>query len=47
MQKTIAAAIDFIVFIAKTAASPSGRKVQELLHVVDHNGRDYITEPQE
>jgi type IV secretion system protein VirB11 len=47
LQKTIAAAIDLIVFIAKTNASKSGRKVQELLRVIDHNGSNYITQPEE
>ncbi len=47
MQNTIAAAIDFIIFIAKTSTSKSGRQIQELLRVIDHDGTDYITEPQE
>jgi type IV secretion system protein VirB11 len=47
MQKTIASAIDFIVFIARTGTSKSGRKVEELLRVIDHNGAGYITEPVE
>jgi type IV secretion system protein TrbB len=47
MQKTIASAIDSIVFIAKTAASKSGRQVQELLRVIDHDGAGYITKPEE
>lgn len=47
LQKTIAAAIDFIVFIAKTSAAKSGRRVQELLRVIDHDGADYITQPEE
>ena len=47
MQKTIAAAIDYIVFIAKTIASKSGRRIQELLRVIDHDGSDYVTEPEE
>ena len=47
MQKTIASAIDFIVFIAKTTASKSGRQVQELLRVIDHGGTGYITNPAE
>ena len=47
LQKTIAAAIDFIVFIAKTPAAKSGRKVQELLRVIDHDGTDYVTQPEE
>jgi type IV secretion system protein VirB11 len=47
MQRTIAAAIDVIVFIAKTPASPSGRQVQELLRVVDFDGAAYVTEPED
>jgi len=47
LQKTIAAAIDFIVFIAKESGAKSGRKVQELLRVIDHDGTDYITQPEE
>ncbi len=47
MQKTIAAAIDFIIFIAKTGTSKSGRQIQELLRVTGHDGADYITEPGE
>jgi type IV secretion system protein VirB11 len=47
MQRTIAAAIDVIAFIAKTPASPSGRQVQELLRVVDFDGAAYVTEPED
>jgi type IV secretion system protein VirB11 len=47
MQKTIASAIGFIVFIAKTGAPGSGRQIQELLRVIDHDGTGYITQPEE
>jgi len=47
MQKTIAAAVDLIIVIAKTAATKSGRQVQELLRVIDHDGSDYVTEAEE
>ena len=47
MQKTIAAAIDVIVFIAKTAGTKSGRQIQELLRVIDHDGSDYVTQIEE
>ncbi len=47
MQKIIASAIGFIVFIAKTSASRSGRQIQQLLRVIDHDGTDYITASEE
>lgn len=47
MQKTIASAIGFIVFIAKTSTSRSGRQIQQLLRVIDHDGADYITATEE
>ncbi len=47
MHKTIAAAIDLIVVIAKVKACKAGRQVQELLHVHDHDGRNYIVEVEE
>ena len=47
MQRTIAAAIDLIVYIAKTAGTTSGRQIQELLRVIDHDGSDYVTKAEE
>ena len=40
MQKTIAASVHFIVFIAKTTV---GRRVEELIRVVGHEGESYRT----
>jgi Flp pilus assembly CpaF family ATPase len=40
MQKTIAARVHFIVFIARTTA---GRRVEELIRVVGHEGENYRT----
>lgn len=47
MHQTIAAAIDLIVFIEKTASTKAGRQVRELLRVHGHDGKDYQTEPEE
>jgi type IV secretion system protein TrbB len=49
MQKTIAAAIDLIAVIAKTKIETckAGRKVQELLRVQGHDGRNYVTQIKE
>jgi type IV secretion system protein VirB11 len=44
MQRTIAAAVHFIVFIAKT---PGGRRVEELIRVEGLEGETYITSRQE
>ncbi len=49
MQRTIAEAVDFIVFIAKVSktVNPSGRQVEELLRVIDYDGTNYITQLEE
>ena len=52
MHKTIAAAIDLIVVIAKVKprkarARGAGRRIQELLRVRDHDGLNYIVEVEE
>ena len=47
LQKTIASAIDYIVFIAKDSRAKSGRRIQELLRVSGHDGINYITQPEE
>ena len=44
MQKTIAAAVNLVVFIAKTS---EGRRVRELLLVHDFDGADYVTSTEE
>ena len=44
MQNTIAAAVDLIVFIAKTGAGKASRKVQEVLCVLDYDGAGHVTE---
>ena len=40
MQRTIAAAVNLVVFIEKT---PAGRRVRELVRVHGYDGRDYTT----
>lgn len=42
VQRTIAAAVNVLVGIEKTAA---GRRVREVLRVHGHDGRDYLTTP--
>jgi type IV secretion system protein TrbB len=44
MQKTIATAVNLVVFIAKTS---EGRRVRELLLVHDFDGADYVTSTEE
>lgn len=41
-QQEIAAAINLVVVIGKT---PAGRRVREMLRVLEWDGRDYVTEP--
>ncbi len=43
MQKTIAAAINLIVSISKSKATPSGRKVEGIVHVLDFENGAYLT----
>ena len=43
MQKTIAAAINLIVSISKSKATPSGRKVEEIVRVLDFENGAYLT----